>query len=173
MEKIVLGGGCFWCLDASFRLIKGVTNVISGYAGGITEDPTYEEVCTGTTNHVEVVEVTFDSSIITLGEILDIFFTIHDPTTLNRQGADSGTQYRSVIYYLSEKQRATVEHTVELVQKLWDNKIVTEVAPLEKFYPAEDYHQDYFNKNQSAGYCQAVINPKLSKLRQEFDSHIR
>lgn len=173
MDKIVLGGGCFWCLDASYRLINGVESVISGYAGGETKDPSYEHVSYGDTGHVEVVEVTFDPKKITLVDILDIFWAIHDPTTLNRQGGDIGTQYRSAIYYLNEKQRAVVAQSLTSAQKLWADPITTEVKPLKTFYPAEDYHQNYFANNPDQAYCQVVINPKLAKLRKKFNQKLK
>ena len=168
MTRFVLGGGCFWCLDAVFRRIKGVESVVSGYAGGHVSDPSYEAVCTGETGHAEVVHVTFDETVIPADTILDIFFTIHDPTTLNRQGADVGTQYRSVLYYSDEAQKARFEAAVERAGQLWDDPIVTEISPLDTFYEAEAYHQDYFNNNPDAGYCSVVIVPKIIKARQKF-----
>ena len=166
-HSIVLGGGCFWCLDAAYRMVKGVTDVVVGYAGGETKDPIYEEVASGTTGHAEVVKVTYDDDVISSDDIMSIFWTIHDPTTLNRQGHDIGTQYRSCILYQDENQRKLAEESIEKVAELWDDPIVTEVKPLGTFYPAEEYHQDYFSKNPEAGYCQVVINPKLVKLRKE------
>lgn len=173
METIVLGGGCFWCLDAGFKLIQGVTDVVAGYAGGTAEDADYYKVCTGATNHAEVVSVTFDTSQISLADILDIFWAVHDPTTLDRQGNDVGTQYRSVIFYGSDEQKAVAEESIKSVQELWDDPVVTELKPLEKFFPAEDYHQDYFNNNPQQAYCQVVINPKLLKLKQKFTERIK
>lgn len=168
-ETIVLGGGCFWCLDAAYRRVKGIEKVVSGYAGGQWPDPSYERVTTGTTGHAEVVELTFDPAVISLETILEIFWTIHDPTTLNRQGNDVGTQYRSIILYNSPEQLAAVEQSItKTATKLWGDSITTELVPLEKFYPAEDYHQDYFNKNPEQGYCQVIINPKLQKLTKKF-----
>jgi peptide-methionine (S)-S-oxide reductase len=169
-ETAVLGGGCFWCLDAVYRGLRGVIDVKSGYAGGRPDNPSYELVCTGKTGHAEVVQVTFDPSKISFRELLDVFFVIHDPTTLNRQGADVGTQYRSVIFYLSPEQKATAE---SLIQELdasgrYDAPIVTEVSPAPGFFVAEAYHQDYFAKNPGQGYCQAVVAPKVSKARKEF-----
>ncbi len=168
-ESIVLGGGCFWCLDAAYRRVKGVESVVSGYTGGHWPDPTYERVCGGTTGHAEVVKVDFDPAVLSLETILEIFWTLHDPTTLNRQGNDAGTQYRSIILFNSAKQEELVRESIEqTAKKLWGDKITTEVVPLEKFYPAEDYHQDYFNKNPEQGYCQVIINPKLAKLTKKF-----
>lgn len=166
-EVATLGGGCFWCVEAVFQQIKGVEQVVSGYSGGtVPGTPTYREVCSGLTGHAEVVQVTFDASVISFEEILIIFFTSHDPTTLNRQGADQGTQYRSVIYYHNEAQKNIAEQVIENAQKYFDDKIVTEVSPLEKFFEAENYHQDYYKNNPDQGYCSVVISPKLSKLRQ-------
>jgi len=172
-ETAVLGGGCFWCLDAAYSRIKGVKSVISGYAGGAKENPTYEQVSMGNTGHAEVVRVEYDPRIISYEDILNIFFAVHDPTTLNRQGNDIGPQYRSII--LCDTQES-LDQTREFIKKLkkekiFSNPIVTEVKILEKFYPAEDYHQKYFEKNPELAYCQIVISPKLSKLRQKF-SHL-
>lgn len=173
MEKIVLGGGCFWCLEAGFLMIDGVTDVVSGYAGGSPEDADYKSVSSGTTDHAEVVSVTFNTSIIELNDILDIFWAIHDPTTPNRQGNDVGPQYRSVIFYESEAQKTLAEQSIKQIQQLWEDPIVTQLTPLEKFYPAEDYHQRYFENNPSAAYCQVIINPKLLKLKQKFAARIK
>jgi len=167
-EVATLGGGCFWCLDAVLRDLRGVKGVVSGYIGGEAANPSYELVCTGTTGHAEVVQVTFDPEVISFRELLEVFFTIHDPTTLNRQGADSGTQYRSAIFYHSPEQQATAEAVMADVQPLWDDPVVTEVAPLETFYPGEDYHQDYYRNNRGQSYCQVVIAPKVAKARREF-----
>lgn len=167
-ESIVLGGGCFWCTEAAYQMIRGVTKVTSGYAGGTVPEPTYEAVSSGKTGHTEVVRVEFDPNEISLADILDIFWAIHDPTMPNRQGNDVGTQYRSAIYYENPDQKTVIDESVAAVAKLWDRPIVTEVAPLAKFYPAEEYHQNFFRKNPSQGYCQIVINPKLEKLRQKF-----
>lgn len=169
-EIATLGGGCFWCLDAVYRGLRGVIGVESGYAGGAPDDPSYELVCTGRTGHAEVVRITFDPSQISFRELLDVFFVIHDPTTLNRQGADSGTQYRSVIFYHAAEQRETAE---QLIRELdasgrYDAKIVTEVSPVPAYFPAEGYHQDYFTKNPGRGYCQAIVAPKVSKARKAF-----
>jgi peptide-methionine (S)-S-oxide reductase len=169
-ETATLGGGCFWCLEAVFEQLHGVISVKSGYAGGKVENPTYEQVCSGTTGHTEVVQISFDSTKITYRELLEIFFAIHDPTTLNRQGADVGTQYRSVIFYHSPEQQKVAQ---EMIKKLetsgtWDKPIVTAVEKFRNFYPAEEYHQGYYRNNSIKPYCQAVISPKLVKLRQKF-----
>lgn len=163
-NQIVLGGGCFWCLEAVYQRIEGIESVVSGYAGGQVENPTYEQVCTGSTGHTEVVLVTFNPEKINLKAVLDLFWMAHDPTTLNRQGHDVGTQYRSAVYYGSNEQRRVVEESVAQAQEYFSDPIVTEVAPLERFYPAEDYHQNYFNTHPFAGYCRVVIAPKLKKL---------
>jgi peptide-methionine (S)-S-oxide reductase len=167
-EVAMLAGGCFWCLDAAFRLLKGVTKVEAGYAGGTRPNPTYEQVCTGTTGHAEVAQVTFDPSIITYRDLLDVFFTIHDPTQLNRQGADVGTQYRSAIFPHSEEQRAIAERTIKELEATgaYGAPIVTTIEPMKAFYPAEIYHQDYYARNSRQPYCQAVIAPKIAKLRK-------
>jgi len=171
-ESIVLGGGCFWCLEAAYQLVNGVTAVTSGYAGGHWPDPTYERVSTGTTGHAEVVKVEFDPGIITLEQIMDVFWTIHDPTSLNRQGADVGTQYRSIILYEPE-QRERVEASLKAAQKLVDAPIVTELKPLDHFYVAEADQQNYFKNNPDAAYCQVVINPKLKKLREHHRQQLK
>jgi len=167
IETATLGGGCFWCVEAAYLGLKGVQSVVSGYAGGSIENPSYRQVCAGTTGHAEVVQVTFDPELIDFRTVLEVFFTIHDPTTPNRQGADVGTQYRSVIFYHSDAQRETAERLVaELAADgVWPDPIVTEIAPAPVFYPAEEYHQDYYRRNPYQGYCQAVISPKLAKLR--------
>jgi peptide-methionine (S)-S-oxide reductase len=169
-EVATLGGGCFWCLDGIFRDLKGVEKVESGYAGGEGKNPTYREVCSGTTGHAEVVQVTFDPSVVSYRDLLGVFFTIHDPTTLNRQGADIGTQYRSVVLYHSDDQRRIAEQVIaELTDaKVWDAPIVTQVIPLTKYYPAEQYHQDYFAQNPDQPYCQVVIAPKVAKFRKAY-----
>ena len=169
-EVATLAGGCFWCLEAVFDDLRGVESVESGYAGGDTADPTYQEVCSGTTGHAEVVRVTFDPRAVTFKEILEVFFTIHDPTTLNRQGADVGTQYRSAVFYHTPEQKETAERTIAELDaaKIWGAPIVTEVVPLEKFYEAEDYHQEYFRKNPNQGYCRMVVAPKVAKFRTHF-----
>ncbi|MFL5329276.1 MAG: peptide-methionine (S)-S-oxide reductase MsrA [Gemmataceae bacterium] len=173
-ELATLGGGCFWCLEAVFEQIRGVERVVSGYAGG--RGPcSYEQVCTGATGHAEVVQVTFDPSIVSYREILEIFFAIHDPTTLNRQGGDVGTQYRSVIFFHSDEQRQVAEEVMREVERegIWPGAIVTQIAPLTEFYPAEDYHQGYFRTNPTQGYCTAVINPKVAKFRKKFSGKLR
>ena len=174
-EVATLGGGCFWCLEAVFEQLRGVDKVASGYAGGTVPEPSYEQVCTGETGHAEVVQVTFDPAVIKYRDILDVFFTTHDPTTLNRQGADVGTQYRSVIFYQTpEQKRIAEERIAELnAAKIWNAPIVTEVVPLQAFYPAEGYHQGYFRKNPSQSYCQVVIAPKVAKLRKHFAAALR
>lgn len=170
MEQATLGGGCFWCLEAVFHQLKGVQSAISGYAGGETEDPTYKEVCGGRTGHAEVVQVTFDPAVLSYRDLLNVFFSIHDPTTLNRQGADVGTQYRSVIYTHSPEQEATAREVMQELadQKLYPSPLVTELSPLPTFYPAEDYHQRYFENNPFQPYCQAVVAPKVGKFRKQF-----
>lgn len=167
-EVTTLGGGCFWCLEAVYDEVQGVEKVVSGYAGGHVANPSYEEVCAGTTGHAEVVQLTYDPGAISFREILEIFFTIHNPTTLNRQGADVGTQYRSAIFYHDEEQKEVAEDVIEEVQQAWDDPIVTEVTPFETFYPAEAYHQDYYKNHPNQGYCQVVIRPKLAKFRKTF-----
>jgi peptide-methionine (S)-S-oxide reductase len=161
------GGGCFWCLEAVFERIPGVTSVTSGYAGGKTASPTYEQVCTGTTGHAEVVQITFDPARISYEGLLEVFWLAHDPTTLNRQGADVGTQYRSIILYHDEAQKAAALASVKKAQAGFKDRIVTEVVPLAAFWKAENYHQDYYNANKTAGYCRVVISPKLKKLNLE------
>ncbi|HSX01952.1 MAG TPA: peptide-methionine (S)-S-oxide reductase MsrA [Candidatus Saccharimonadia bacterium] len=169
----VLGGGCFWCLEAAFQEIRGVTAVTSGYAGGTVPDPTYEQVCAGTTGHAEVVRVEFDPAELGYDDVLDIFWAIHDPTTPNRQGNDVGSQYRSMILTLTAEQQTQAEASRDRTQKLWDQPIVTEIRSLEAFYPAEAYHQNYFRNHPGQGYCQIVINPKLQRLRQKFRDRLR
>lgn len=168
-SSIVLAGGCFWCLDAVYRHIHGVKDVISGYAGGNTAYPGYYDVVSGITGHAESVQVMFDSTIIDEKSILDVFWSIHDPTSLNRQGADVGTQYRSAIFYTDDSQRQRAEASMQKAQAVWDNAIVTEITQLEKFYPAEPEHQNYFENHPERAYCVVVINPKLSTLRQKFE----
>lgn len=170
LEVAALGGGCFWCLEAIYEQLQGVNMVTSGYAGGTIADPTYEQVCTGTTGHAEVVQISFDPSTITFKEILQVFFTIHDPTTLNRQGADVGPQYRSVIFYHSEAQRMTAEEVIQEIgaAKIWDAPIVTELVPMMHFFEAEDYHQEYYRRNGGQPYCRVVIAPKVAKFRKRY-----
>jgi peptide-methionine (S)-S-oxide reductase len=174
-EVATLAGGCFWCLEAVFEQVEGVERVESGYAGGTAPNPTYRQVCSGTTGHAEVVQITFDPRVIAFRELLEIFFTIHDPTTLNRQGADVGTQYRSAIFYHSEEQRRTAEAVIgELAAAgLWDGPIVTELAPFTAFYRAEDYHQEYYRANPMQPYCQVVIAPKVAKFRAKFRARLK
>ncbi len=167
-ELATLAGGCFWCLDAVYRGLRGVEQVVSGYMGGQTANPSYELVCTGTSGHAEVVQITFDPDVISYRELLEVFFTIHDPTTLNRQGADSGTQYRSAIFYHSPDQKGTADDVIANVQPLWDDPIVTEVTPVDTFYNGEGYHQDYYSNNTNQPYCQVVIAPKVAKARAAF-----
>ena len=166
-ELATFGGGCFWCIEAVYERIDGVMAVVSGYAGGATENPTYEEVCTGTTNHAEVVQIEYDPEKITYEELLDLFWQAHDPTTLNRQGADRGTQYRSIILYHDEDQRRRAEKSKAEAAREYEDPIVTEIVKLEAFYPAEPYHQDFYEKNPTYGYCRIVIAPKLKKLGLE------
>jgi peptide-methionine (S)-S-oxide reductase len=174
-ETALLGGGCFWCLEAVFEQLKGVQKVESGYAGGTTPNPTYKAVCGGNTGHAEVVRITFDPAQISYRKLLDVFFATHDPTTLNRQGNDVGTQYRSVIFALSPEQRATAESVIaELTaEKVFPNPIVTEVAPAAEFFKAEDYHQGYYRANPNQGYCQYVVAPKVAKTRKAFAEKIK
>jgi peptide-methionine (S)-S-oxide reductase len=169
-ETATLAGGCFWCLEAVFDDLKGIEDVISGYSGGKRVNPSYQEVCTGMTGHAEVVQIRFDPTQVSFKQILQVFFTIHDPTTLNRQGADVGTQYRSAIFYHSAEQKATAAEVLQELTKLnvWGKPIVTEVVPYSTFYPAEDYHQEYFANHPEQGYCQVVIAPKVAKFRKVF-----
>ena len=169
-EIATLAGGCFWCLEAVFDELRGVEQIESGYSGGSRPDPSYYQVCTGTTGHAEVVQVTFDPEVVSFKEILEVFFTIHDPTTLNRQGADVGTQYRSAIFYHTPEQKEVAEQVIADLntEKIWDAPIVTEVAPFKAFYPAEVEHQEYYERNQSQPYCRAVIAPKVSKFRKLY-----
>lgn len=172
-DSIVLGGGCFWCLEAAYQLIEGVTDVVPGYAGGDYENPSYEDLHRVETGHAEVVKITFDTSIISLDDVLDIFWAIHDPTTPNRQGNDVGPEYRSVILYANDEQKNSAEASVKRTQKLWKDPIVTELKQLDKFYEAEDYHHNYFKNNPSQAYCQVIINPKLDKLRKKFSEKLK
>lgn len=174
-EITTLAGGCFWCLEAVYDLLEGVEDVVSGYMGGSVPNPTYKAVCTGTTGHAEVVQITFDPQRISFRDLLDVFFTIHDPTTLNRQGNDIGTQYRSAIYYHSEEQRAIAQDTIAALtlEKLWPDPIVTEVTPVATFYPAEDYHQEYFVNNPGQGYCMFVVAPKVQKARKKYLNRLK
>ena len=172
-ERIVLGGGCFWCTEAVFLNVKGVLSVVSGYAGGNRPNPNYEMICTGVSGYAEIVDIAYDSDVIALSDLLDIFFVIHDPTTLNQQGADRGTQYRSVIYYASESEKATINAAIQRAQSSYADRIVTELSPLpEVVYPAEAYHQNYYAQNSAQGYCQVVIAPKLQKFMTNFPQHL-
>ena len=175
LEVATLGGGCFWCLDAVFRDLRGVTRVESGYMGGQVRRPTYEQVCSGSTGHAEVVRVEFDPAELSYRDLLRIFFTIHDPTTRDRQGADVGPQYRSVVFWHSDEQRCLAEETVREIEAehLWDDPIVTELAAASDWWPAESYHQDYYRRNPGAGYCRVVIAPKVAAARREFADRLR
>lgn len=174
IEFATFGGGCFWCTEAVFQEVKGVEKVVSGYTGGtVPGKPTYREICSGLTGHAEVVQITFDSTVISFGDLVEIFMTTHDPTTLNKQGADVGTQYRSVIFYHNEFQKEKAQEVIESLVKYFDNPIVTEVSPLEKFHEAEDDHQNYYRNNQTQGYCSFVITPKLAKLRRNHADKLK
>jgi len=169
-EITTLAGGCFWCLEAIFKELRGVDKVVSGYSGGIVPNPLYQEVCTGTTGHAEAIQIIFDPQIITFKELLEVFLTIHDPTTLNRQGADMGTQYRSVIFYHKPEQKEIAKEVIAKIEvaNIWDTPIVTEITQFKAFYPAEKYHQDYFLHNPDQPYCRVVIEPKVAKFRKQF-----
>ena len=173
METATLGAGCFWCVEAIFEQLDGVQKVESGYSGGHTADPDYKSVCNGETGHAEVIQVTFDESMIGFADILDVFWQTHDPTTLNRQGNDVGTQYRSAIFYHSEEQRSIAEASRQRAGELFDQPIVTEISPFEKFYKAEDYHQEYFRSNGSQPYCSFVIAPKVDKFKKQFADKLK
>ena len=173
IQIATFGGGCFWCIDAAFRRVKGVLNVSSGYAGGEIENPSYQQICTGLTGHAEVVQLDFDSSIVSYNTLLEMFFTLHDATQLNRQGNDVGTQYRSVIYYHDEQQKAESQAMIAALQKQIREPIVTELSPLTNFYPAEQYHQDYYNENPNQGYCSILIAPKLAKFEQYYADKLK
>lgn len=170
-DTVVLGGGCFWCLDATYRLMPGVKSVVSGYAGGTTANPTYHEVSSGDTGHAEVVKIEYDPAQVSLEKLLEFFWTIHDPTSLNSQGADHGTQYRSIILYANDEQKAAAEKSKAVAQKKFSDDIVTEIVPLKVFYAAEDYHQDYFRKNPNAGYCRFVVKAKVDKAKKTLGQH--
>lgn len=169
----VFGGGCFWCVEAVIQRLRGVEKVVSGYAGGRNANPTYREICSGRTGHAEVVKVIFDADVISYEDLLKVFFSSHDPTTLNRQGADTGTQYRSIIMYYTEEQKAIAEKVMRELKDHFNKPIVTELIPYQTFYEAEDYHQNYYNENSSAGYCRIVINPKLKKLRKMYADRLK
>jgi len=175
LETATLAAGCFWCVEAIFDDLKGVEDVVSGYSGGHTENPTYQQVCTESTGHAEVIQIRFDPAVISFKEILQIFFTVHDPTTLNRQGNDIGTSYRSAIFYHSDEQRRVAEEVIAefTAEGVYDNPIVTQVEPFDKFWPAENYHQEYFANNPSQPYCAAVVAPKVAKFRQKFLSRLK
>lgn len=175
LQVATLAGGCFWCIESAFNTVEGVISAVSGYAGGETPDPTYEQVCTGQTGHAEVVQVTFDAELIRYREVLEIFFALHNPTQLNRQGNDVGTQYRSAIFYHDDQQKAAAEAIIaEMSQdKIWPDPVVTEVVAINNYYPAEDYHQDYFKNNPQNQYCSLVVAPKLAKFKQTFASRLR
>ncbi len=172
-ETATLGGGCFWCVEAIYQDLKGVLKVESGYSGGKVPNPSYREVCNGTTGHAEVIQVTFDPAVIGYRDILEVFFTVHDPTTLNRQGHDVGTQYRSVIFYHSPEQQVIAEEVKKSAQEIWDDPIVTEIAPFGQFYKAEDYHQNYYKANPNQPYCSIVITPKVRKFREKFRDKLK
>ena len=172
IETATLGGGCFWCTEAVFQQMRGVLTVESGYSGGKVHNPTYEQICTGTTGHAEVVRITFDSSVISFRDLLEIFFTVHDPTTLNRQGADVGTQYRSVIYFHSQQQQEIAQQVMTAMASVWDDAIVTELSLAPQFYIAEPYHQNYFKQHPQQGYCAVVVAPKVAKARKLFASQL-
>ena len=172
MQQALFGGGCFWCTEAVFLQLKGVDQVVSGYAGGRTQQPSYEEICTGETQHAEVIRIDFDEAQISFAQLLDVFFATHDPTTLNRQGNDAGTQYRSVIYYFSAEQQLQAQRAIDAL-KADGLQIVTELSPAPVFYPAEDYHQNFFARNPSQGYCNFAIPPKLMKLRSKFQDLLK
>lgn len=171
----VLGGGCFWCIETIFNQLKGVDTVLSGYAGGKTKNPSYKEICTGNTGHAEVIKISYDSSIITFTELLEVFFNVHDPTTLNRQGNDIGTQYRSCIMYANKNEKELSQEYIRQLNesKVFDNKIVTTLESLNTFYPAEDYHQDYYNQNGQQSYCQFVVRPKVEKFQKKYKSKLK
>ncbi len=175
LELATFGNGCFWCTEAIFEQLEGVKKVESGYAGGTVKNPTYKAVCTGNTGHAEVIRLAYDPIVISYRELLDVFFNTHDPTTLNRQGADVGTQYRSAIFYHNDEQKAEAEKIIADLtkEKVFDDKIVTEVTPINNYYVAENYHQDYYNNNKNQGYCRAVINPKLEKFIKKYKSKLK
>ncbi len=175
LETTILGGGCFWCIEAVFSELQGVQKAVSGYSGGKNDNPTYEQICSGKTGHAEVVQVTFNPKIVSFKEILEVFFTIHDPTTLNRQGNDVGTQYRSVIYYHLDEQKAIAQKTIKELEKSakWSSPVITELSPFEKFFEAEAYHQNYFKLNASQPYCRVVIEPKVNKFKKLYFNQLK
>lgn len=173
-DTAIFGAGCFWCVEAIFQRLKGVESIESGYTGGTVENPTYKQVCTGETGHAEVTKIMFNPDVISFNELLEVFWTTHDPTTLNQQGADIGTQYRSAVFYLNDEQKMQAEKSKsEIATQIWNGSIVTEITPLKKYYKAEDYHQNYFNQNSDQSYCRFVINPKLEKFRKKFRDKIK
>jgi peptide-methionine (S)-S-oxide reductase len=174
-ETATLAGGCFWCLEAVYRELRGVDRVVSGYTGGQQPNPSYQQVCTGATGHAEAVQITFDPQVVSYRELLEVFFTIHDPTTLNRQGADVGAQYRSAIFYHTPEQLAVAQETIARLsaEGLWDAPVVTELVPAPTFYPAEDYHQEYFERNPAQPYCRAVVAPKVAKFRSKYFAKLK
>lgn len=173
-DTAIFGAGCFWCVEAIFQRLKGVESIESGYTGGTVENPTYKQVCTGETGHAEVAKIIFNPDVISFNELLEVFWTTHDPTTLNQQGADIGTQYRSAVFYLNDEQKMQAEKSKsEIATQIWNGSIVTEITPLKKYYKAEDYHQNYFNQNSDQSYCRFVINPKLEKFRKKFRDKIK
>ena len=175
LETATLAAGCFWCVEAVFDDLQGVEDVVSGYSGGHTQDPTYQQVCSETTGHAEVVQIKFDPAVLSFADLLRVYFTVHDPTTLNRQGNDIGTSYRSAIFYRSDEQRQTAEQVIAEItaEGIYDNPIVTEVTPFDKFWPAEDYHQEYFANNPTQPYCAGVVAPKVAKFRQKFVDRLK
>lgn len=174
IETAYFGAGCFWCVEAVFQELKGVYKVESGYMGGGTENPTYREICTGSTGHAEIVKLTFDPKIISFSDLLEILWTTHDPTTLNRQGADRGTQYRSAVFYVNQEQKNAAEKSkAEVATTIWDDPIVTEITEASTYYPAEEYHQNYYKDNPNQGYCRVVINPKVAKVREKFSDKLK
>jgi peptide-methionine (S)-S-oxide reductase len=175
METAIFGGGCFWCTEAVFQQVRGVVSVVSGYAGGSKDTPSYEQVSMGTTGHAEVIKIDFQPEVVSFRDLLEVFFAVHDPTTMNRQGADTGTQYRSIILYTSDEQKRITEEFIAQVTKdqIFENPIVTQVEALGQFFPAEDYHQNYYQQNKDKAYCQVVINPKLAKFKAKFASFLK
>lgn len=172
-ETATLGGGCFWCLEAVYKRINGVEKVVNGYSGGESENPSYKEVCSGQSGHAEVVQITYDADRVSFDDLLDVFWVIHDPTSLNKQGADMGTQYRSVIFYHDDDQKETAQKAIAALNGEADHPVVTELSPLDTFYPAEEYHQDYFDTNPYEGYCMVVIDPKVEKFKEKFKSLLK
>ena len=173
LNKALVGGGCFWCIEAVYNRVNGVESAISGYAGGLRANPSYEQVCTGASGHAEVIEITYDPKIISYEELLEIFWSLHNPTTLNAQGADKGTQYRSVIYYYDDAQKQTAIESIKAAQANWSDPIVTELSSAPEFYPAEEYHQNYYNEHPTQGYCHVVITPKIEKFMSKFGDKIK